>query len=403
MKKRIIALTLVLLVLMSAVACKKDDKSNKNVKYDYNDFVVLGSYTGIEVEVNKDDLVITDEKFKEEYEKLIGEYGETVKKTEGKVEKGDAINLNFSGLLDGVAFENGTAENQEYTVGSGKFIKDLDEGLVGVEIGKEVEIPCKFPTDYSSTDLAGKDVIFKVKVNHVNDLKLPEENDELAKKVATDNGLTDKFSTVDGMKKYLRESLEKSAKDTYDNSKFEAAFKQILEKCTFTGMPEEEYNDAMTNIKASISNEYQMYATYFGYTWDQYLAYNGMTQATYETYCASTAEEYVKTKMVVTLIAAKEGFTVSDEEYNENLMTYVNEYGFKSIDDMLNNIEEQYREKYTEERKYEVLYNEVFDFIVEKCKEVPKKVEDSTEKPSEGSSEGSTEGSTENATTAAAN
>ncbi len=390
MKKRILALTLVLCMLMAAVGCKKDKESAKNVVYDYNDFVVLGSYKNIEVEVDKEDLVITDDELNEQYLSIIEEYGTKVQKKEGKVEKGDDINLDFSGLLDGVAFENGTAKGQSYTVGSGKFIEDLDKGLVGVEIGKEVEIPCKFPADYSSKDLAGKDVIFKVTVNYVDDVELPKEDDELAVKVATDNGLTDKFSTIDGLKKYLRESMEKSAKDNYDAAKFDKAFAKILEKCTFNGMPEEEYNDALSNIRASIENEFQLYATYFGYTWDQYLSAQGMTQATYETYCTTSAEQYVKTKMVITLIAKAEGFTVSDEEYKENLKGYAEQYTFESTDKLLENIEEQYRDKYIEERKYEVLYYEVYDFIIENCVEVQKKTETSTE------------ASTENTTTEAA-
>ena len=105
MKKRILALTLVLCMLMAAVGCKKDKESAKNVVYDYNDFVVLGSYKNIEVEVDKEDLVITDDELNEQYLSIIEEYGTKVQKKEGKVEKGDDINLDFSGLLDGVAFE----------------------------------------------------------------------------------------------------------------------------------------------------------------------------------------------------------------------------------------------------------------------------------------------------------
>ncbi len=376
------------LALFVAVGCKGNNSNQAEIKtttnettsakgendkkdeHAYETYVTLGDYKGIEISVDKSKYVVTDAEFKKEYDNIISAYGSINKKTEGTVKSGDTVNMDYTGLLDGVAFEGGTAKGASYVVGSGQFISDLDNGLKGITIGKEVDIPCTFPTNYHSADLAGKSVIFRVKVNYVEEKVTPVENDELAAKIAKENELTDKFNTIEGMKTYLRELMEEQKEKELNMAKFEAAFEKILKNCTIKDVPKDEYDEAISNIKTSIDNEYKMYQAYMGYTWEQYLQANNMTQDSYEKYCDESAKEYVNTKMVITLIGSNEGFTVTQEEVDELLKLYAEQYGYKSAEELMSSIPDEDKEKYKAEKEYEVMYNEVVELIVANCKEV---------------------------------
>ena len=132
----------------------------------YKEYVTLGNYKDLEITaVDRSDEEATDTDVDEVIQELLSKSTTTDDVTEGgTTQDGDSIVLNYSGSIDGQAFDGGTAEDQTYTVGSGKFISDLDKGLVGLEANKEYDIPVKFPDDYSSEDLKGKDAVFKVKV-----------------------------------------------------------------------------------------------------------------------------------------------------------------------------------------------------------------------------------------------
>ena len=137
---------------------------------DYSEYVTLGEYKNLDIEV--DAAVVTDEQIQNRKDQIVNYYNTNILEgehiTEGTTADGDVINLDYSGLLDGTAFSGGTATSQKYTVGSGQFIEDLDKQLAGLEVGKEYELKCTFPDDYSNnTDLAGKEVTFVVTVNWI--------------------------------------------------------------------------------------------------------------------------------------------------------------------------------------------------------------------------------------------
>ena len=109
---------------------------------DYSGYVKIGAYRDLEIEV--DAAVVTDTQIQSRKDQIVTYYNTNVLEgehiTEGTTADGDVINLDYSGLLDGTAFDGGTATSQKYTVGSGKFIPDLDKQLAGLEVGKEYEL-----------------------------------------------------------------------------------------------------------------------------------------------------------------------------------------------------------------------------------------------------------------------
>lgn len=432
MKKRLVSGLLVVCMLLSMTACKKDDDKGSDVvassdtyatydyfnellgrdktpantvEYKFEDFIELGEYEGVKAEVDFGIKEVTDEEFETALKEVIASYAKTEQIKTGKVAEGDSINLDFEGLLDGKAFENGTATNYAYTIGGG-FIEDLDRGLIGLEVGKEYSLPCTFPETYQEETLAGKDVVFVVTVNYINKTTYPEVTDAMAKEIAEKNELTDRFTTAEGLKKNLRESLEEQAKNDFNDAKFEAAWENVLKNCKFTGNPQVDYQAAYDSVESNAKSQFETFSAY-GYTWAEFLKLYGFEgEDDFAKYCEESATEYIQTKLAIMAIAKKEGFTVTEEEYKECAQAYVDNYEFESLDELLEAVGDA-KNVFIEERYYEVIYGKVFDHIVEKCKEVEKVEEDkdedketSTEKESESSTEKATESSTEKSTEA---
>ena len=159
--KRLISLViaLALIVCFSAGCGEEDRKLYSETKL--SKYVQLEGYKGIEID--------TSSKVYENYYNAIIESdiaGNSFYKVDGVVAEGDTVNIDYVGKKDGIAFSGGTAQGQDLKIGSGRFIPGFEEGLVGVELGSTVDLNLTFPEDYGSTELAGKDVVFTVTVNH---------------------------------------------------------------------------------------------------------------------------------------------------------------------------------------------------------------------------------------------
>src|SRR5665648_744326 len=123
-----------------------------------------------------------------------------VKSNTGKIENGDIANIDFEGKLDGVAFEGGTSKAYDLNVGAGQFIPGFEEGLIGVETGKTVDVNVTFPKDYASKELAGKPVVFTVKVNSISRPVTPEYNLDFVK-------ANSKFTTIEEYEAGIKQEL----------------------------------------------------------------------------------------------------------------------------------------------------------------------------------------------------
>lgn len=167
--KRIITLLLALvLVCTTFVSCGKD--SGIYYDYDMSKYVIEGKYSNV-IDKETSDYSYAVDAF---YEKTFGDNLKTKVET-GKVENGDVANIDYKGMKDGVAFEGGTATGYDLEIGSNSFIEGFETGLIGVEIGSTTNLNLKFPDEYHSADLAGKEVVFEVKVNYVTKKGKPTE------------------------------------------------------------------------------------------------------------------------------------------------------------------------------------------------------------------------------------
>lgn len=333
-------------------------KSNAEI---YKTYISLPEYKGLSVSVDSEQKEVADSDVTDYINNLISQYGTTESVTEGVTANGDTISLDYSGLLDGTAFSGGTATDVSYTIGSGKFIDDLDKGLVGLTVGEEYDIPCKFPDNYSSSDLAGKDVIFKVTVNSIKKTTLPELTDDWVASNAS--SLNVEATTVEGLKSYVKDYLETQAKTNYDSSKYQAAWKAISEQInTDKGYPEAELNSLIDTLKSNVQSEYNQYGSYYGISdFNSYLSqvYGFDSEDAFNDYAKEYAQSYLLEKMAITIIAENENITVSEDDINDMGAQLASYYGYSDYQEIL----DTYGNQMNSEVGYQVLYQKVQDFI----------------------------------------
>ncbi len=349
----------------TSTAVNYGEQLKKDIE-DYKQYVQLGQYKGIAVTVDAASLEVSDEDVTAYIDNLRSNFADTNEITEGVTKNGDTITLDYSGTLDGVAFSGGTATDVQYTVGSGRFITDLDEGLVGLEVGKEYAIPCTFPDTYYSTDLAGKDVVFTVTVSSITEQVLPDyDADFVAKLVATGNYDTD-ATTTEEFTAYAKQYLQDMAKSSYESSCYSEIWTALDENTTVSGYPEEELNSTADTIKTNVRSEYEYYGSYYGITsFEDYLSqvYGIADEDELATEAEEYAKSYLKEKMVLTLIAGEEGITVTDDElrsYGEEIAV---DNGYESYDKLI----EELGEDIQLEVGYSAMAEKVVDLLIASC------------------------------------
>ena len=275
----------------------------------------LGDYKGVEVEkvdetVNED---VVNAKLDEMREK-----GSRLVSVEREIANGDTANIDFEGFDGEVAFEGGKGENYDLVIGSGSFIPGFEDQLVGKKAGEEVEVNVTFPEEYHAENLAGKPVVFKVKVNDVKVKELPELNDEFAAD-------TTEFNTLEELRADVRAKAEADAKEAAKNE----LRNRVIEKVVAN--TEVEVPEAM--IKHEIENQmmelnYQL--QYQGFGMEQFLKMTGKTMEEFkDEFAASRREEAlrnVKTSLVIEAIAKAEGVEVNEEEVNAEVQKMADAY-----------------------------------------------------------------------------
>ena len=388
MKKKVLALFLAALCVFSLVACdsKKNETTSssetstankeiepadywqfvKDCAAVYEKYITLPTYTGIEVSgVDKSSYAVADSDVESYLTYFQKQYSTTETLTSGTTVTGDVITLDYSGKLDGVAFSGGTATDASYTVGSGRFITDLDEGLVGKEVGVTYDIPCTFPSDYSTESLAGKEVIFTVTISAISRTVIPELTDELVAEHAADYDYTAK--TVEEFKTEIRQYLEESEESDYKSEIASLVLDKINENITLDSYPEAEYKALRETIESNLQLEYSSYSS--SYTLDEYisLAYGsgyGLTDKTsYDAYADEYCKSWLKDKMVITLIAVKENREVTADAINQMGADYADYYGYDSYSTIL----DEYGKEMNCEIGYQVMYNDIIEFLADKA------------------------------------
>lgn len=359
MKKRKLLLTATMCcTMLFAVGCSKEETT------DYSKYVELGEYKGIEVTL--DSTEVTEDEVTEKIKSTLESDKSNVEVTDRAVKDGDIVNIDYAGKVDGEAFDGGTAEGQDLTIGSGTFIDDFEEQLIGSNIGDTKTIDVTFPDNYSNNpDLAGKDAEFTVTINSIKEVVVPELTDEWVTEYTAKDETP--YTTVKEYKKAVRAELEAQKVEDAATNKTADVLTAIIDNSTIKGYPEDEINGYIQSMK----EYYESFASAYGYDFETFLSgWFGMTQEEFEEEANTLAEATIGRQMVCKLIAKAEGMTVSDEEYQTALEQYAKDYSTDSKTYTTAEFEEEHGKDVITEN---ILLEKVLDFITENAVEVPAK------------------------------
>ncbi len=329
--------------------------------YDLDKLVTLGNYVGNTIEATKTE--ITDEAVESSLKSAYASNPLMKDVTDRAVENGDTVNIDYEGKYADTleAFEGGTSENYPLVIGSGSFIDGFEDGLIGVKIGETVDLNLTFPENYQATDLAGKDVIFTVKVNSIQ-VAEEEPSDEWVASL----GLED-AKTLEEYKAQLKEELEADAEEEYKAEVMNQAIEVAVDNATVEEVPEELYNRYKIMVNTSVESYIQqLYYTYgIQTTVDDYISSlmqsNGIS-GTVEDYISDIVTQQTKRSMIVQAIANKEGIEVSEQEVDDMIRTYYDSY----YSQMYSTFEEFKATLDTEDYRETILTDKVAEFLVEK-------------------------------------
>ena len=284
--------------------------------------VKLGKYKGIALE--KVEYNVADEDIEHELGHMADKNSRLLTIENEPVAEKDIAVIDFEGFVDGVPFEGGKAENHELEIGSKTFIPGLEDQVIGMKVDEEKDINVKFPEEYFSAELAGKDAVFKVKLHEIKRKELPTLDDEFAKDVS-------EFDTIAELKNSIKEKLET---ENANKAKYETEENAIQKVCDATeidipsGMVDTEIDNMLKDIETRLS--------YQGLNMKQYLQMIGKTEEDMRKEYEEQAKKSVKSRLVLEAIVNAEKLEATDEEVAEKVKEMAENYGRKA-EDLMNN------------------------------------------------------------------
>ncbi len=286
--------------------------------------VKLGKYKGIELK--KIEYTVSEEDINHELGHMQEKNARLVTIEDRPVEDGDVTVIDFEGFVDGVAFEGGKAQNHELTIGSKTFIPGFEDQIIGMKIDEEKDINVKFPEEYFSEELKGKNATFKVKLHEIKKKELPKLDDEFAKD-------SSEFETLKELKESIKAKLEEENKQKAKYETEDAAIKEVADKVEVdipSGMVETEIDNMTKEVEQRLS--------YQGMQLQNYLQMIGKTEEEFRKGYEDEAKVSIKNRLVLEAIIKEENIQVDDATIEEKLKSMAEMYGRK-IEDLKQNKE----------------------------------------------------------------
>ena len=327
--------SLIILGVLGAMVCLAGC-GEKKIKAE--DYITLGEYRGLTV--TRMDTNVTDEEIEEQIASLLAQSATTEEITDRKdIQEGDVANIDYTGTLDGEVFDGGSAQGFDLEIGSGRFIPGFEDGLIGAEVGETVTLNLNFPDEYpNNPDLAGKEVVFAVKVNSISEQVEPELTDDFINEMTQGQ-----YTTVDDYKAAMLESMKESKLEYADNLMYSDLREQVVANATLKQDIPAEY---LQSIGDRMRENIKSMATAYGMDYATYLAnYLGVDEAGLEEQITTYAPDAAKEALVIQAIAKAEGITISKDELDQAVKEAVELYGYESESDFKDNTDMDYYEE----------------------------------------------------------
>ena len=299
---------------------------------------------------------VKDEDVKSNIENTRASYPNYVDTDKTTVEEGDITDIDYEGLKDGVAFDGGTAEGAKLEIGSNSFIEGFEDGLIGKKVGENVELNLTFPEDYQNTELAGQEVVFKVKINKI----VKEEfmtYDTVTDEFVASNFVSEGYQTVDDMKKGVRERLESNNETQKETDTQNAMFTKLHENCTVTlpdGLLDQRIQEYMDQFTENLKSNYNMELS-------DYLTSMNTTEEDFNEQVRQYIEDSLTNQLLLEAIAKKENIEVDAEGYKKYKQEIVSDFSYESEEALM----EQYGEDYV---RNAYISDKAMDFVIENAK-----------------------------------
>ena len=306
--------------------------------------VVIGEYKGITYKKNVYN--VKDEEIEEDIKRLQERNSRLIDVTDRAVENGDTVIIDYSGSVDGVKFDGGTAEKQTLVIGSKTFIPGFEEQLIGMNIGEERDINVKFPEEYHAENLKGKDSVFAIKLHEIKKKELPEVNDEFIKDAVG----------VESVEAYKAQTKERFEKQNADRAERELE-DEIIKKITETS--DVEIPDAMIENQIDrMVQEMEYRLQYQGLKLADYLKYMNKSMEDFRKDYEAQAAEYVKSQLVIEAIIEKEEIVALDEEVEKRVEEMAKAQGKETPD-----IKKNMGARQLDYIKNEIIIKKFFDLL----------------------------------------
>ncbi len=282
--------------------------------------VKLGEYKGLKVEELEAE--VTEEDVDKEIETMLESHAEMVIKEEGAIENGDLVNFDFDGYVDGEPFDGGKAEDYELEIGSGNFIPGFEEQMVGLANGEEKDLPVTFPEDYHAEEMAGKEAVFKVKVNSIKSKEIPELDEELLKELDKD------VDSVEALRESVKNDLQTDKETARDNQLREDLIIQASDNA------EVEIPEVMVNNETDrMVQEFSQNLAQQGLNFEMYQQFSGQDEKALRAQMKADAEKRVKTNLTLKQIAIDENIEITDDALNEEAEKMASQFNM-SVEDI---------------------------------------------------------------------
>ena len=263
--------------------------------------VTLKDYKGVEAE--KDEVSVSAEEVEAELTRMQNRNARQVS-VERAAQKGDVVNLDFEGFVDGAAFEGGKGEKFDLELGSGMFIPGFEEQLEGKNVGEECDVNVTFPEEYAEKSLAGKPAVFKCKINEIKENQKPELDDEFAKDVS-------EFDTIAELKADLEKKQLETKTASADSAFQERVMDKIIENL------EADIPEAMVETQLDrIADDFSYRLAMQGMEFKSYLKMTGMDMNQFRSVFTPQALRQVKIRLALEKIAELEGMDITEEDLN---------------------------------------------------------------------------------------
>ena len=312
--------------------------------------VKLGEYKGVEVSYTKPE--VTDEQIENQLKDIQAKNARIETKTEGKVEDKNIAVIDFKGFIDGTPFEGGEGHDYNLEIGSGSFIGDFEQQLIGLEKGQSKDVNVTFPENYGREELNGKEAKFEVTVKDIKVKELPALDDEFAKEVS-------EFDTIAEYKADLKVKAEKANEERATRELQEKVIGQVVDNATID-LPQVMVDREVQNMIKDLEQR----LSYQGLSLDQYFQFTGSSEEQMKDYMKENAERKVRTDLVLNAITDTENLEATEEELKAKAEEVVKMYQSKDVDQMVDIL----LKSQAEALKADVVREKIVNMLVDSAK-----------------------------------